>query len=31
MFVLVLFPIAAFVGAGLLGRTMYRFDRETKR
>jgi hypothetical protein len=31
MFVLILFPIAAFAGAGLLGRAMYRFDRGVQR
>jgi hypothetical protein len=31
MFVLILFPIAAFAGAGFLGRAMYRFDREAHR
>jgi len=28
MFILILFPIAAFIGAGFLGRTMYRADRD---
>lgn len=31
MFVLILFPLAAFVGAGLLGRAIYRFDRDAPR
>lgn len=31
MFVLILFPIAAFIGAGMLGRAMYRIDREAER
>jgi hypothetical protein len=31
MFILILFPIAAFAGAGFLGRAMFRFDRELQR
>jgi hypothetical protein len=31
MFVLILFPIAAFAGAGFLGRAMFRFDRDLQR
>ncbi len=31
MLVLILFPIAAFIGAGLLGRVIYRFDRDAQR